>query len=52
MLMTILVLLFVLVFVILAWRIVSQAGKRAPEEAAFVCPECDEVDCVCHQKRP
>lgn len=51
MLITILVLLFVLIFVVLAWRIVAQAKNNIPKQRSFVCPDCNEADCVCHEKR-
>lgn len=53
MLIAFLVLLFVVVFVVLAWRIVvTQLKPVAPEVSSFVCPECDDVDCICHKKHP
>jgi hypothetical protein len=41
---------FVAVFVFILWRVMAmQAGRRLPQER-FVCPRCNERDCICHKQ--
>lgn len=46
----ILIVLFILVFGFLGWRILTQSQGAPVADDAYECPHCNEQDCVCHKK--
>ncbi len=51
MFLSVLILLFVIVFAFLAWRIVARqiAAHPGPDET-YICPHCNEMHCDCRKK--
>ena len=47
----ILVIIFIVVFAFLFWRILMGSSPRQPQEpdATYVCPVCNESECQCHK---
>ena len=47
----ILAIVFLCVFGFLAWRIIMNASSASPNvEDAYVCPVCNDQNCVCDKK--
>lgn len=45
--------LFIAVFVFIAWRIFAGApANRADTQDAYTCPLCNEQHCECHKNEP
>ena len=48
---SVLIILFVIVFGFLAWRIVARqiAARPRPDET-YICPRCNEIHCDCRKE--
>ena len=44
-------LLFVAVFVFIAWRVIAGAPGNRSSRDAYVCPHCNEQHCDCHKPK-
>ena len=45
----ILVLLFIAVFIILGWRILTVKRTKDSKPSMHICPHCNERDCDCYK---